>query len=65
VLNDPNGLAFLGIAGLLVFGLLYAMYSALNSGWWRCPVCDFRTRSEEEALGHAAKHAQHKPIRES
>jgi hypothetical protein len=61
---DANGMAYvaIGVAGL--FLLIYCTFHALNSGWWKCPACDFRTRSDEEALGHTALHAMHKPIKE-
>ena len=62
---DVNGLAFIGIVVLLLGWFIYEILRALNGGIWRCAACDFRTRSEEEALGHQVLHAQHKPIRES
>ncbi|MBO0777555.1 MAG: hypothetical protein J2P37_01895 [Ktedonobacteraceae bacterium] len=51
--------------GVALIALFFALiFNALNGKRWRCsaPDCDFWSWSEEEALGHAAKHGQHKPI---
>lgn len=63
IMTNPNAFATLVIPALLVILLVYFVLDALNRGWYRCPVCDFETRSEAEAAGHQALHSQHKPVR--
>ncbi|EFH88629.1 hypothetical protein KSD_62140 [Ktedonobacter sp. SOSP1-85] len=65
-LNNPNAFAVSTLPILLVILLVVLVFNLLDKGWWKCsaPGCDFRTRSEEEALGHQAKHAQHKAVLE-
>ena len=61
-----GSLADVFIVGVVLVALgiwfLVSIIDALCSGIWRCPQCDFATRSEEEALGHTAKHNMHRPI---
>ncbi|GHO79487.1 hypothetical protein KSD_72580 [Ktedonobacter sp. SOSP1-85] len=63
-LNNLNAFAVSILPVVLVIMLVMLAFNQLNKGWWKCsaPGCDFRTRSEEEALGHQAKHAQHKAV---
>ncbi|GHO47258.1 hypothetical protein [Ktedonospora formicarum] len=66
ILNNPNGFATLAIPVLLVVLLLWAIFNALNSGWYKCnaPGCEFRTRDPEAAAGHTALHGMHKTVPE-
>lgn len=63
ILSNPNAFATLAIPVLFIVLLGWCILDALNRGWYRCPMCDFETRSEAEAAGHQALHSQHKPVR--
>jgi len=61
---DINAIAMSLIIPLGAIFLAVLIWCELGRGRWKCPECDFWCWSREEALGHQAMHALHKPVQE-